>query len=128
MAETQNTTRIVNTHCQLTANGGGVAIMPSYGGARTSHVNGWLIYRVGARGKQIPTDPDAHWSQYGRKWFSNRNHKGTFHQRQAAALEDAKRWIAEQGWYDGEWKRNRQRDYVPAEINKRFPIPKREAK
>lgn len=115
---------IRNTHDQLMAAGGGVAIMPAYTGTRTMYRNGWVVYRLAANGKQIVTDPKAHWADYGKKWFSEslQPNRATVKEARAAALETAKKWIAEQGWYDGEWKRNRQRDYVPADINKRFPI------
>jgi len=115
---------IVNTHDQLRAAGGGVAIVPTYTGTRTQYPYGWGIYRMGADGKQIVTDSKAHWADYGKKIFSHNRHKGTPAECKRLSLEEAKRWVAEQGWYDGEWKRNRMRDYVPAEINKRFPLSK----
>jgi hypothetical protein len=114
----------VNTHDQLRKAGGGVAIVPTYTGTRTQWPYGWGIYRIDANGQHIVTDPKAHWSNYGKKVFSHSNHQGTPAERKRASLEQAKRWVAEQGWYDGEWKCNRMRDYVPAEINKRFPLSK----
>lgn len=114
---------IVNTHDQLRAAGGGVAIMPAYIGGRTQYFCGWSIYRVNVEGKQLVTDPKAHWQQYGKKTFSTMGATGdTPAERSRNALALAKRWIAEQGWYDGEWMRNRMRDYVPKEINKQFPL------
>lgn len=114
---------IVNTHDQLVAAGGGVAIMPAYTGTRTQYFYGWAIYRVNEHGKQVVTDPKAHWSDYGKKVFSTLGQKGnTPAERSRNALAAAKAWVAEQGWYDGEWTRNRRRSYVPKEINKRFPI------
>lgn len=118
------TAEAINVHEQLRLAGGGVAIVLSYGGIRTQYVDGWSIYRVGLDGKQISTDTNAPWYCYGKKWISSTSLNGTFAERQRAALELAKRWVAQQGWYDGEWKRNRTRDYVPSEINKRFPIRK----
>lgn len=116
----------INTHDQLRKAGGGVAILPSYVGARTQYFYGWSVYRVGADGKEIPTDPNTHWTNYGRKVFSKLPQQNglTPAERSRGALEAAKRWVAEQGWYDGEWTRNRMRDYVPKEINKRFPLQK----
>jgi hypothetical protein len=118
------TTEIYNTHQQLVRAGGGVAIVLSYGGIRDRYVDGWSIYRVNAAGKHVPTDPDVPWYHHGNKWISSTSLEGTFAERQREALEIAKNWIAEQGWYSGEWRRNRARDYVPVEIDKRFPIRK----
>lgn len=110
----------INTHQQLTLAGGGVAITLHYSGARREYVYGWAVYRVNGKGQQIITDPNVHWADYGKKVF--RGEGINFHERQRNALEQAKKWVAEQGWYTGEWKRNRMRDYVPSEINKRFPL------
>lgn len=116
---------IINTYDQLRAAGGGVAILSSYTGTRTQYFYGWAVWRVGANGKQIVTDPKAHWSDYGKKVFSATGAAGaTPAERSRNALTQAKQWVAEQGWYDGEWTRNRMRDYVPREINKRFPLRK----
>lgn len=60
---------IINTHEQLKAAGGGVAIQVCYSGIRERYVYGWSVYRVGPDGKQIDTDPNAHWSDYGKKVF-----------------------------------------------------------
>jgi len=117
-------TEAINTHEQLKLSGGGVAIVLSYGGIRTQYVDGWSIYRVDSNGKQISTDTMAPWYCHGKKWISSTNLSGTFAERQRAALELAKKWVAEQGWYDGEWSRNRLRDYVPTAVNKQFPIRK----
>lgn len=117
---------IINTHDQLKANGGGVAIVPTYTGVRTIHPYGWGIYRVGKDGKAIPTDPNAHWTEYGKKVFPHNRHNGTPAEQKRASLEAAKAWITEQGWHDGEWTRNQARDYVPKEVNDNFPIAKRD--
>lgn len=115
---------IINTHDQLVAAGGGVAIMPSYTGTRTQYPYGWAVYRLNASGQRVITDPEAHWSDYGKRVFSHSKHSGTPAEQKRASLETAKQWIAEQGWYEGEWVRNRMRDYVPKDINKQFPIRK----
>lgn len=116
---------IINTYDQLCRAGGGVAIMPSYTGSRTQYFYGWAVYRVNEHGKQIVTDPKAHWSDCGKKVFSASSQQGdTPAERSRAAREAAKQWIAEQGWYNGEWQRNRAQDYVPKDINQRFPIRK----
>lgn len=122
MAHTGQAVEVINTHEQLVRSGGGVAITLHYSGARREYVYGWSVYRVNADGKQVVTDPNAHWSDYGKKVF--RGEGSSFHGRQRNALESAKRWVAEQGWYEGEWKRNRMRDYVPKEADQRFPIKK----
>jgi predicted metalloprotease with PDZ domain len=49
---------------------------------------------------------------------------GTPAERKRAALDAAKKWVAEQGWYDGKWARNRMHDYVPVHVNKQFPLRK----
>ncbi len=123
--ETQ-TIEIVNTHQQLVAAGGGIAIVTHRGGARSDYVAGWGVYRVGPDGKKIDTNPNAPWYDYGKKVFLNSSFSGSFHERSRAALERAKQWITEQGWHKGNWKRNRMRDYVPAEIDLKFPIRKRD--
>lgn len=108
---------VINTYDQLVRAGGGVAILPSYTGTRTQYFYGWAIWRIGPNGKTIVTDPKAHWQEKGKKVFSAGLDK-------MAALETAKTWIKEQGWYDGKWARNRMRDYVPKDVNKRFPLRK----
>jgi hypothetical protein len=70
MDSTEDKVEIINTYQQLRAAGGGVAITPSYNGIRTQHFHGWAVYRVNAEGKQIVTDTNAHWSDYGKKVFS----------------------------------------------------------
>jgi len=112
-----------NTYDQLRHAGGGVAISLNYGGTRQYYVYGYEVWRIGPKGEKIVTDPDASWFNYGKKVF--RGEGDNFHARQRDALAKAQAWVAEQGWYNGPWVRNRLRDYVPEEINKRFPIKKR---
>ncbi len=114
---------IINTHDQMVAAGGGVAIVPAFAGTRTQYQCGWAIYRVNSNGQAVVTDPLAHWQNNHKKVFSDFAQDGsTTLERRRAALEAAKQWVAEQGWYSGEWARNRQRDYVPKDINKQFPL------
>jgi len=121
-AKTSQVQRVVNTHDQLIAMGGGVAIVVSHGGARTDYVDGFLVYRV-VGGRAVVTDPDTAWYHHGRKWFSNSAYRNEGHHKaQAKAALDAQRWVREQGWYDGPWVRNGQRDWVPDEVNRLFPI------
>jgi hypothetical protein len=116
---------VINTYHQLHAAGGGVALTAHYTGIRTMSFNGYGVYRVNTQGKQLVTDKDAHWQHYGMKIFSLSSAAGdTKKERKANALEAAKRWVAEQGWYTGKWERNRVQDYVSKEINERFPLRK----
>lgn len=116
---------IINTHDQLRAAGGGVAIVPNYTGTRTQYFYGWAVYRVNEHGQQIATNPKAPWYDYGKQVFGAMGAGGkTPAERSRNALAAAKAWVAERGWYDGEWARNRARDYVPKDINARFPIRK----
>lgn len=105
--------RIINTYDQLKAAGGGVAITKAF--------SGWHIYRINAAGERLVTDPKAAWYDYGMKSFV-----AIESDRGQAALARAKAWVKEQGLYDGEWKRNRFGDYIPADIAKRFPLPRRD--
>ncbi len=52
------------------------------------------------------------------------SYQGTFHQRKSVALEAAKDYMAEKNLYTGLWKRNRHGDWVPADIQNRWPIRK----
>lgn len=117
-----NQKQIINTYDQLRANGGGVAIVVSYGGIRDRHVNGWKIFRLNHEGKQVTTDKNAHWSDNNMKWFSTFNHMGTFHNKRKAALLEAQKWVQQQGWYDGPWERNGQGDFVPEAVQKQFRL------
>lgn len=77
------------------------------------------MIRVRADRSEIATDPKAHRYDHGRRVFgktSPGDRGGN------EALEAAKRWVAEQGWYDGPWRRNRMRHYVPEAVDKAFPI------
>jgi len=125
----------VNTHDQLKLAGGGVAILRSTGGIRESYEDGWVVLRVNEHGQSVVTDPNAHFTKYGRKHFSN-SYLGGFSNSytgerlshaasMARAFEEARQWVAAQGWYDGPWVGNRMRDKVPADINRRFPLRKR---
>lgn len=116
---------MINTHDQLVAAGGGVALCPNHVGIRTTRIYGWHVYRVDAAGVKIVTDPKAAWYDYGRKVFYPPADL-PFHERQRAALAEAQAWVKKQGWYAGEWSRNRMGDFVPADVQKRFPIQKRE--
>jgi hypothetical protein len=110
---------IINTYDQLVAAGGGVAICyRAQGDHRSCESPRWRIMRVKG-GREIVTDPRAHWMDYGAKAFY------TYGQDRMGVLEVAKEWAAKHLKEPGPWVRNRMRDYVPERINKQFPIPKR---
>lgn len=118
-----NASRIINTHDQLVAAGGGVAIVGAYGPGRDSGSDGVLVYRV-VNGRAVVTDSDAVWYFYGRKHFSAAFAAGRTAraEAQAQAAKTAQTWVREQGWYAGIWVRNAMRDYVPEDVQRRFPI------
>lgn len=111
---------LVNTHDQLVAAGGGIAILYRARGSRPSSVPGWLVLRVDARGVEVATDSRAHFSSYGKKLFI----AGASDTRQAA-LQKALDWVQQTYGEAGPWVMNAVRDYVPERIQKQFPIPKR---
>jgi hypothetical protein len=116
--------RIINTYDQMKAAGGdGVAICVAHSGGRGSFVSGWHVVRF-VRGKTVATDPDAAYYHDKQKWFSLVGSSGRdgFVAARAAALAQAQAWVKAQGWYDGEWKRNAMGDFVPADVQRQFPI------
>jgi hypothetical protein len=122
--EAKNGRGIINTYDQMIASGCGVAIVVSWGGIRDRYVDGWLVLRRDKQGREVPTDPKAPWYHHGHKWFGMRSN-GSFAERRHEAFLRAAAWVAEQGWYSGEWKRNALGDFVPADVQKRFPIKRR---
>lgn len=128
-------TPVCNTYDQLlAARAGGlpdIAICPrhlpscSRGGG--SHRNGWKVYRPGydlwdkSKEKPSPFHPDVHCRVFEEglrdirfNWRLERN----------LALMDAKQWAS--GRYKvTTWKRNREGDYVDAQVQKMYPIRKR---
>lgn len=114
--------RIINSWDQIMASGGtGVMIVPST--ITTSRANytpatAWRIIRY-VKGRQMITDQNAPWYHHGCKAFSF-----SLHGSKKNAVLAAQAWVKEQGWQDGPWVRNRQGDYVAADVNKQFPIPK----
>lgn len=114
---------IINTHDQLVAAGGGVAIVSSSSPGTNQYVDGVLVYRI-VNGRAVSTDTEAAWYHYGRKHFSSGFATGRAAKSAAfiRAAEEAQKWVSKQGWYSGPWVRNAMRDYVPEEIQSRFPI------
>lgn len=107
---------IVNTYSQLVCSGGGIAIL--WRGKFSVIGSQWSIYRINAKGCEIPTDPNTEWFNNGRKTFH------VFTKTKKEHLEDAIKWVVENfpEYRDTPWVRNRLGDYVPKEINKKFPI------
>jgi hypothetical protein len=113
--------QIINTHDQLTAAQGGIAIVRHP--ARSVMPRRWVVYRVDARGVEVMTDtsPDCAWYNYNRKTFIYRGRDDVIERRL-----DAQDWIAANLGEPGPWTRNRMGDYVPVRINQSHPIAKRE--
>lgn len=114
--------RLINTHDQLVAAGGGVGILTAHTEGRSSRACGWTVYRVGANGEEISTATGTPWYEHNRKTFY-----WPLNVRAAdkeTTLEKTKLWIAEHLGEPGPWKRNAMRDYVPERIAKQFSIRK----
>jgi hypothetical protein len=70
-------------------------------------------------------DKDSHWGLHGKKGFWLHTHEGEgLSGRKAQALAAAQGWVAER-FGEVAWARNAVGDYVPAHINKAFPVAKR---
>ncbi len=90
-------------------------------GTRSTFVTGWRVCQYG-----VNLDPTVkrHWSDnHTGKCFREDALEGTLKERRAACLGQAKRW-AQERFGVTEWKRNRQRDYVDARVDKQFPLRK----
>lgn len=109
---------VCNTWEQLVNAGGGVAITKAYNVGRGEYRTGWNVLRINSEGQERITDPEAAWYHHGQKHFSS------FDCSLAEALDKAKRWVNENIVPVETWARNRHGDYVPAEVNKQFPIRK----
>ena len=111
---------VINTWDQLVAAGGGVAVSYRAAHDRACVPARWVVFRVDANGHGVKTDPGAHWTDNGCKTFSCHSRE-TKKMAEAAALA----WATEHYGVTA-WDKNRMRDWVPADIEARFPIPKRE--
>jgi hypothetical protein len=110
---------IFNTHYQLRAAGGGFAITWHSKRPRSPIGAYWAVirYMKDQNGvlRQYKTDPQAPWYHHGCKVF------GGF-QSKTEALAEAKQWCEDNYAFTGKWARNKQGDYLPVDINKKFPI------
>ena len=115
---------IINTHDQLCAFGGDrIAILFSAQiSGRACRSANYSVYRV-VDGKELITDPKAHWRDYGHKAFDVCGGRET----KPAVLAEAIAW-ANAKYGEREFVRNRVGDYVEREVNERFPIPPRSRK
>ena len=80
--------------------------------------SGWYVWSP-----VKPTDPTSAWYHCGCKYFSIFAHASTRSQRKAAALVEAMKW-ADDNYGPFEWAKNKMGDYIPADINKAFPLRK----
>lgn len=115
--------RIINTWDQIKTAGGGLFICWQSGHGVIG--SSYAVYLIDEKGKEIRTDksPTAPWYEHGRKSFPAYGREN-----KKKALEEAKAWVAENypNIAPKEWAKNRLGEFVDAEINKKFPIPKRE--
>lgn len=116
--------RVVNTWDQLrAAKAAGfdskqcVAIGYAANGGRSVLPAWWAVWSP-----FFKTNPDGAWYEHGSKTFTMGDGE-THKERKAAALITAQAWAAQYGIT--EWAKNRVGDYVPAAIQKQFPIPKK---
>ena len=114
-----------NTHQQLQAakeagmSGPFVAIFYVSDTGRGGIGTLWVVDRPGYR-----IDPDAHWALHGKKGFWVEGSGETFAQRKAQTLAAAQAW-ANSRYGEVEWAKNRDGEYLPAHINKAFPLAKK---
>jgi len=127
MDEERTKPRLINTFDQCKAAGGDrIAILykaGDYGRGGTSACV--LVARI-KDGREVVTDPKAHFLDYGRKAFPVHRYlqEGPFHLAKREAIRQAMEWAC-QKYGPREFAKNRMRDYVEKEVNERFPIPKR---
>ena len=117
---------VINTHDQLLRwkqtdlKFRPVAITVSHSfGTRSPSINGWKVYSP-----WVKTDPDAHWSDNGCKFFGYFEQGGSNKKESMkSALLEAMAWASER-YGPFEWERNRMGAYVPVPLNSKFPIRK----
>lgn len=108
----------INTWDQIRKAGGGIMICYHSRNSRSCMSAKWNVIRINSNGKEIPTDPQSAWYNYGRKTFivsgGNADKK--------AALQEAIEWVAKTYGEHGPWVRNRLGDCLPKRIHKQFPL------
>lgn len=115
--------RLINTYDQLKAavEAGIItqkqAISISYAAysGRGSSGSRWQVWSP-----YFKTDPEGHWTDYGKKSFP------VYKNNRKEILEEVKKWVAD-NYGITDWKFNRAREYVPSIVNEKLPIPKRES-
>ena len=109
---------VTNSWQQIVCAGGGVYIAGHVARARMPEPSKWCVIQIDAAGQEIPTNPKAQWYDYERQCFSygGRDTRMT-------ALARAKMFAkALLGKEAVDWCRNRMGDYVPRDVNERFPL------
>lgn len=112
---------VVNTWEQLHAARTGTALCWHSKAPRAVIGNYWSIMRV-VDGRKIQTDPKGAWYYHGDKAFSGFGNKNPDLSRRLAGLEESKDFALETYGDAGPWVRNRMGDYVPKDINDKFPV------
>lgn len=129
---------VINTHDQLIRwkeagmHKRPVAIMvyhASFG--RSNHRDGWCVYSPWAK----TSDTVEPWYHHGDKHFNRFLVKAAdlpdaLTRRQIGPARDKAALVLAMQWADHkygpfDWVRNRMGDYVPAELNKAFPLPRK---
>lgn len=121
------TPRVINTYDQVLHAPEGVpkiAIIASHGPGGDYRATGFAVHRWTDAGVQVKTaESGAPWYYHGRKTFLfGLDRSISHHERRRLTLAAAQKWIADQGWYAGEWARNGFGDYVPEAANRANPI------
>ena len=90
------------------------------GDSRMMRTPGWHVVRL-VDGCEMTTDPKAHWTDHGSKFFILFG-PGRHHEVKKAVLVEAIAW-ANKHYGKREFVRNRMGDYVEREVNEAYPIP-----
>lgn len=114
----QATPRLINTYDQLKAAvelgviSRSKAVSISYHPRPTGRMGMAQISKSVVYSPFFKTDPNAPWYDYGNKTFSGKR---------SESFEKAKEWASET-YGIKEWKANRMRCHVPAEVQDKFPL------
>ena len=96
-----------------------VAIGPAYLPGRTPTRSGWIVWSPWE-----PTDTDSEWYFHGKKHFSGFGLGNSRKESLALSLTEAMKW-ANDNYGPFNWARNSTGEYVPEQLQKKFPIRKR---